>query len=383
VPTKALGTTVQWSRAFQIGSRANVVSAGTDFRWIVGDSDELTYALPTGLTPLIHRVAGGTQKIGGVFAQDLIEVTPKLQLTLSARIDRWHNSNAHNRETTLATGLPTASDKDFPNKADGATSPRIAALYRVSDRVSVWGAFSKGFRAPTLKELYSLFRVGTVLTLNNPALGPERLTGGEGGISVAPSANLTVRGTWFDNRVKDAIANVTTAANGNTRQLENLGSTNIAGFQTDLAYRLNVHWSVSAAYVFDIAKVHDSVPDAAGVNLTGKYLPEVPKHRATVQANYSHPKYVNVAVEVELTGMQFDDDQNIVQILPGVAGKAHIGLPGYSVTNFTASRVINRNADVFFGVQNLFGKLYYVGTLPTTIGTPRLVNAGVRLKVGR
>ena len=32
VPTNAVGTMVQWSRPFQLGSRANIVSAGTDFR---------------------------------------------------------------------------------------------------------------------------------------------------------------------------------------------------------------------------------------------------------------------------------------------------------------------------------------------------------------
>lgn len=383
VPTDAIGTMAQWSRVFQAGGRAHVVTAGMDFRLIDGDSDELTYALATGLTPLIHRVAGGTQKMGGVFAQDLMELTQKLQLTLSARIDRWHNYDAHNRETTLATGLPTASDKDFPDKSDTATSPRIAALYRVSDRVSVWGAFSKGFRAPTLKELYSPFRVGARLTLNNENLGPERLTGGEAGISVAPAANLSVRGTWFDNRVENPIANVTIAANGNTVQLKNLGSTNVAGFQADVAYRVKAHVGVSAAYVFDLAKVHESVPDAANVDLTGKYLPEVPKHRATLQASYSHPKYVNVAVDIEFVGMQFDDDQNVLAILPGVSGKRFVGLPSYTMTNLTASRVVTRNLDVFVGVQNVFDTLYYVGTNPTTIGTPRLVNGGIRLKVGR
>jgi outer membrane receptor protein involved in Fe transport len=53
------------------------------------------------------------------------------------------------------------------------------------------------------------------------------------------------------------------------------------------------------------------------------------------------------------------------------------------VTNFTVSRTINRNVDIFLGVQNVFGTTYYVGTMPTTIGTPRLVNGGIRLKVGR
>ena len=82
--------------------------------------------------------------------------------------------------------------------------------------------------------------------------------------------------------------------------------------------------------------------------------------------------------------MQFDDDLNVAPILPGVADKTEIGLPGYGVTNITASRTINRKVDVFFGVQNLFGTVYYVGTNPTTIGTPpRLVNGGMRLRVGR
>jgi outer membrane receptor protein involved in Fe transport len=66
-----------------------------------------------------------------------------------------------------------------------------------------------------------------------------------------------------------------------------------------------------------------------------------------------------------------------------VAGKTEVGLPAFNVTHFTISRNINRVVDVFFGVQNLFNVTYYVGTNPTTIGTPRLVNGGIRLKVGR
>jgi outer membrane receptor protein involved in Fe transport len=396
VPTDAIGTMVRWSHAFQVNGRAHVVSAGTDFRHIKGDSIEDTFAAATLLTPLIHRIAGGTQKITGVFAQDLFELAPKLQMTLSARVDNWQNYNAHNRETTIATGVPVAlacttvnllpvctGDRDLPDKSDRAVSPRVAALYRVSDSVSVWGSFSKGFRAPTLKELYSQFRVGAVLTLANETLGPERLTGGEAGISVAPTSHLTVRGTWFDNRVKNPVANVSTSTNGNTRQVRNLGSTNIAGFQTDVAYRMNASLSASAAYVYDIAKVHEYTPDSSGVDLTGKYLAEVPKNRGTVQVSYSNPKYLNVTLAVQIVGMQFDDDQNVMKILPLVTDKAVLGLPAYSVTDLTASRTINRQLDVFIGVQNLFGTLYYVGTNPTTIGTPRLVNGGVRLKVGR
>ena len=397
VPTTAIGTMVTWSRAFQLGARAHVITAGTDFRQIDGDSDEFTYALATGLTPLVHRVAGGTQRFFGAFAQDLIEISPKLQLTLSARIDSWRNFDAHNLETTIATGLPTASNRpSLPDKSDTAVSPRVAALYRATDRVSVWGSLSNGFRAPTLKELYSPFRVGAVLTLSNETLGPERLIGQEFGVSVAATANTTVRGTVFNNRVNDPIANVTAAVNNvpatpgcavagvtTCRQLQNLGSTNVSGFQTDVAYRVNGHLGMSAAYVFDIAKVHESKVDAAGNDLTGKYLAEVPKHRVSLQVNYTNPRYLNVAIESQFVGHQYDDDLNTAVILPGVPDKTEVGLPKYNVMNMTVSRTINRNVDLFFGVQNLFGTTYYVGTNPTTIGTPRLANFGIRLKVGR
>ena len=39
-----------------------------------------------------------------------------------------------------------------------------------------------------------------------------------------------------------------------------------------------------------------------------------------------------------------------------------------------------RNFDVFLGAQNLLDEEYIVGTLPTTIGSPRLVHAGVRVR---
>jgi len=36
--------------------------------------------------------------------------------------------------------------------------------------------------------------------------------------------------------------------------------------------------------------------------------------------------------------------------------------------------------EVYFGAQNVFDKEYYVGTNPTTTGSPRLMNVGVRLR---
>ena len=383
VPTNAIGAMAQWSHVLQAGGRSHVLAVGTDVRRIKGDSEETTFALPTGLTPILRRTSGGTQQIGGVFVQDLVDVTDRLQLTVSARVDWWVNHDAHNYEVTIATQQPTANNRELPDTSDTATSPRVAALYRVSNRVSVWGGVSRGFRAPTLNELYRQFRVGAILTLANETLGPERLTGLEGGVSVAPADSITVRGTWFNNRVTDPVANVTTTPNGNTRQRRNLGATNIGGFHTDVEYRPGPRWSLAGAYLFDLAKVHESARDAAGIDLTGRYLAQVPKHRGSVQASFLDASLLNATVAFQFVGHQFDDDQNVSAILPAVADKRRVGLPGYTLADVMLSRSMNPRVDLFLGVQNIFDTLYYVGTNPTTIGTPRLVNGGLRLRFGQ
>ena len=99
-------------------------------------------------------------------------------------------------------------------------------------------------------------------------------------------------------------------------------------------------------------------------------------HRGSLQASYANPRYLSVAFSLQFLGRQFDDDQN-VRVVPGFTEP---GLPKYALADFMVSRGLHRNLDVFFGVQNLFDEEYFVGTLPTTIGSPRLVNGGLRVR---
>jgi outer membrane receptor protein involved in Fe transport len=241
--------------------------------------------------------------------------------------------------------------------------------------VSVWGDIGAGFRAPTLNELYRQFRVGTVLTLANNQLGPERLVGGELGVNYMPYRNVMLRATYFDNRVEDPVSNVTlTTVGANvTQQRQNLGKTRIHGLQTDAEVRIGTSWRVTGAYLYEQARVKEF---AANPALVGNFLAQVPEHRGSVQVVYSNPRFVDAAFLVQALGMQFDDDLN-ARTVPGLSEP---GLPGYAVASFTASRAIGRNFEAFFGMQNLFDKEYFVGTLPTTIGSPRMVTGGVRVK---
>lgn len=389
VPTDGVGGMVQWTKVF---GTSHVVSAGTDYRWVDGDSEEDVYfaAVPTVITGVtqagvrsLRRVSGGTQRSMGVFVSDIITPTTKLVLTLSARADRWRNYDGHNLETTVATGLPTANYRDdLPDRTDTVFSPRVAALYHFTDRLTAWGAVNSGFRAPTLTELYRQFSVGAVVTRPNADLGPERLVGTELGVNLAPARNLTARVTWFDNRVKNPVSNVTLSPT--LAQKQNLGKTRIRGVQTDVEYRITPGLRVAGAYLYNDAKVTDGGVTNAG--LVGKFLAQVPEHRGSVQVSYAHPKIAAFAVSVQVQGRQFNDDQNINFIPAATLTEAGydadfgVGLPGYTSVDVSASRALGRMFEVFVGAQNLFDTAYFVQTNPSTIGTPRLVNAGLRVR---
>jgi outer membrane receptor protein involved in Fe transport len=390
VPTNAVGSTVQWSKSF---GAANLFSAGGDWRWVDGDSQEDAYvpAVPTVIIPpvtqqatlSVERVSGGTQQIMGAFVQDIFTPVSKVVVTLSARVDRWRNYDGHNLETTVATGLPTVNDRpSIPERTDTVVSPRLAGLFHVTDRVSVWGAANSGFRAPTLTELYRQFSVGAVTTRPNDQLGPERLVGGEAGVNVAPAHNVTARVTWFDNRITNPVSNVTLTAT--LAQKQNLGATRVWGVQSDVEYHPATFWRVSGGYLYNQAKVTDG--GAANAALVGKYLPQVPVHRGSAQVAYSNPRYVSVAVAMQFVGAQFNDDLNLnfipvaTLIASGYDGATPPGLPGYKLVDVMASRDVGRNLQVFFGVQNLFDRITFVQTNPSTLGTPRLVNGGVRIR---
>ena len=366
VPTTSVGGMTQWGRA--IGTR-QYFTVGSDFRWVDGDSEENSLDQVRGRDVTLERISGGTQRSVGVFVQDLIVPAPQLTVALSARVDSWRNYDGHNLETSLI-GAPVNNIPSLPSRSDTVVSPRVAARYHVTDRVDVWGDIGWGFRAPTLNELYRQFRVGATLTLANNALGPERLVGGEAGVTVAATPNLTLRSTWFDNRLKDPVSNVTISPPGSsvTQQRQNLGRTRIWGVQSDAEYRLGSSLKVVAAYVYDQAKVTENATEP---ELVGRYLPQVPVHRGSIRAAYANPRLVNFAAGLQFVGSQFDDDLN----------QPSRRLPKFAVVDLTASREFNPNLELFVGVQNLFDKEFFVGTLPTTVGAPRLVTGGVRIRL--
>jgi len=178
---------------------------------------------------------------------------------LGARVDDWNNFDASNLCTPVS-GTCTVPSQLFPSRSDLAFSPRLSVLRSLTHNVSLTGSVYRAFRAPTLNELYRSFRLGNVLTLNNPELSAERLTGAEAGLNISSfHRKLDLRGTFFWSDIVDPVENVTIdpAASPVLRQKQNVGRIRSRGVELDAVFHVNQQIQVTAGYGFTDATIVD------------------------------------------------------------------------------------------------------------------------------
>ena len=359
IPSKDTGVNALWTRRFV---RNHQLAVGADLRWIKANDLEDVF-LPTGFN-IRDRLIVGKQLLTGFFFQDIVTPKPRLVLVFSARLDYWRNFGASRQEILNTTKATTLTH--FPDTSTTTVSPRAGMLVHLTDHFSLRGAFYQGFRAPTLNELYRPFRVGNVQTSANANLGPERLTGVEVGFNHALGRGLFWRATGFWNRVKAPISNVTLSATQALiiRQRQNLGQLRVRGIDAEMEYRINTQWGIRGGYLFDEATVRDF---SANRIIEGRFIPQVPKHRASLSLDYFNRRWTNVSLQVRFESSRFDDDLN------------RFKLGSFFVVDLAASRPLRGPWEAFVSVENLFNLGYAVRATPVALlGTPRIVSAGVR-----
>ena len=360
VPADALGLAAQWARPLGARHRLGV---GVELRRVEGTTFETGYF---GGAATSRLEAGGEERRAAAWVEDAFAVGPRLLLTASARFDAWQHRDGRQVLLPVDGDVPT-SEKAYADRSEGAFSPRLGLLFRVSSAFSLSASGYGSFRAPTLNELYRSFRVGSVVTLANESLGAERLWGGEasGRWSAGPVA---LRVTGFDAVVRDPVANVTVevAPGLITRRRENLGRLRSRGVEAEAEARLGRRGVVTAGYVLTSARVSSFSADPS---LEGRHVPQVPRHQAVLQARYESDW--TLGLQVRWTGKAFDDDRNDLVLDPAF------------VVDVLASRALGRGVELFAAAENLFDARVIVGRTPVpTLGPPRLIRGGVRLRLG-
>lgn len=304
---------------------------GADVRSVSGRTQELfTYV---GGLPTRRREAGGESRTVGLFADGSVEAGA-LTLTLGGRIDAWRITDGALTEYALAGGVPLTNLRPADRSGTEATG-RAGVAYRLGDVAVLRAAAYRGWRLPTLNELYRPFRVGTDATAANPTLDPERLTGVDGGLTLTPTSRLSLTASLFWNRLEGAIANVTAgvgpgtfpgvgfvAAGGAYRVRQNLDAIRSTGLEVDAAWRAGpVYARASWSHV-------DPRVEASGAaSALDRLRPaQTPLHQISGTLGWRRDGW-GASATLRHLARQFEDDQNLRSLAPATTIDATIAVP--------------------------------------------------------
>jgi outer membrane receptor protein involved in Fe transport len=226
-----------------------------------------------------------------------------------------------------------------------------------------------------MNELYRTSQVGQQTTIANNSLLAERATGFEFGAELAPMRPGghdigQLRATYFWTEVNRPISAVLLSQTATTQllQRQNLGQIRSRGVMLE---GQSARWrglDGSVGYQLAIATVTAfNSTSPAQSNLTGKWIPEVPRQSVTATANYANERIASFHAIASYTGQEFDDAQNQFRLRP------------YARMDVSADRRLKWGLSLFAGAQNLLNRQIDAGLTPLlTLAAPRVVQAGMR-----
>ena len=338
---------------------AHVLRVGMDFRRAEGELFETAISAFSG-NVTARRNAGGTNTDLGLFLEDDWSLG-RLVLTLGARLDRWTIREGFYTERDASGGL--LSTDSFADRAGWDASFRGGVLYRANDVVALRAAAYSGLRLPTLNELYRPFVVFPVVTQANAALENERLEGFEAGIELTPSPAVALSLTAFDNRVKNAVANVTIAEN--LRQRRNIDAIQSRGLEASVSATLGA-FSLDASAVWTDAEAKGSGFAAA---LDGNRPSQTPRFTGGATLSWTPADDWLLSATVRHVGAQFEDDLESNVLPAATTLDAFVQVP---MTPSIAFVLRGENlTDETIVTRNQSGSI--------DLGVPRTVWAGVKV----
>ena len=272
---------------------------GVDYRRSEGDLFEDAYSAFSGnLTE--NRFAGGNNDDLGLFADYDWNYGP-ITLTGGLRADRYSINDGFYR--AVEPDGTVVTDDTFADRSDWEVTWRAGARLQMSSKLTLRTAAYSGFRLPTINELYRPFVVFPVVTQANAELEPERLEGWEFGMDLAAADWMRLSATFFDNKVKNAIANVTLAEN--LRQRRNLDAIDAQGLELAAAVDAG-QFGFDGTLTFLSPEIEGTGPASV---LDGNLPPQTPTFAASATASWEPAEGALLAATLRHVGKQFESDQ--------------------------------------------------------------------------
>ena len=303
-----------------------------------------SYALPAP-TPLTSRVE--TQKSVGVFAQDQISLSDRVQVRLGARFDDYRQTLQDRVTSRVST------------QSESRVSPQLGLVLRATDALSLYATYGENFRP-----------LSGVDAQGN-GFKPNQSTAVEAGTKFSVGG---IDGTVavFEVRQK----NILVAADASAATQLAIGRARSQGLEVDLQGEITDGLSLLASYAHVDAQTSNTFNDPNfGVLVpAGTRLLNVPRHTLSLQLVKAMP--------VADRGLQVG------------GGLLHVGersgefttafkLPAYTVVRAFAAYEISRAMTLRLDVDNLFDQTYYTNSFSSLWvqpGTPRSVRLSASVR---
>ncbi|HXS12183.1 MAG TPA: TonB-dependent receptor, partial [Acidobacteriaceae bacterium] len=366
VPTDEFGFALQTTRAF---AHAVTAAVGADMRDVRATDNETPVV--GGTVRATTSVSARQRELGGY--GDAIWQPKDWSVSGSVRVDSFRTFDARQTIAGMRTTI-------LPEIDEVMVSPRIGLVRYLPHGVALTGTAFRAFRGPTINELYRTSQVGQQTTIANNQLLAERATGFELGVEFAQIRARDqelgrMRAAYFWTEVNRPISAVllSQTATSQLLQRQNLGQIRSRGLMVEGQSARWRGFDASLGYQFAVATVtafNSSSPVQS--NLTGKWIPEVPRHSLTATANYTAERVASFHLIASYAGQEFDDAQNQFRLHP------------YARFDVSAERRLRWGLSVFAGAQNLLNRQIDAGRTPIlTLAAPRLVQAGMRFTFER
>ncbi|MCT2398761.1 TonB-dependent receptor [Novosphingobium mangrovi (ex Huang et al. 2023)] len=338
--------------------KAHTFRVGADWRRTSGTMMENAISAFSGQITARRR-AGGRNTDLGLFIEDDWTLGP-IVLTGGLRADRTRISGGYYASRNPDGSLD--SETRYPTRSDWTVTYRAGALFRAGNGIALRAAAYSGIRLPTLNELYRPFTVFPVVTEANADLRSEKLEGYEAGIDVMLLEGVKLSVTAFDNRIRNAIANVTIGTN--LRQRRNLPAIDAKGVEIGMqAARGPLRFDASLAWSdTEVRGKGDSA------DLDGMRPAQTPKFSASATLAVVPVEGWRLAATLRHVGKQYEDDLQ-TDVLPAATTlDAFVEVP------------LGRGASIVLRGENLFDENIITRNSGGSIdlGVPRTLWAGLR-----
>jgi outer membrane receptor for ferrienterochelin and colicin len=319
--------------------------------------------------------ADGRQRFISPFANfDSRFLDDNLIVNIGARYDWIKTSDGANWDNQSSAGKP-AYNNTFDSNTEGSFSPKLGVAWHPDDKTTLRLSGGKGFRAPSLFELYKVHvrSGGTYYREASPDLEPEEIWSYDVGVERFLADSLWGRLTFYQsfakNYIGDRLIGTGTFSGGKTRyeyKLDNISKVDIYGIETELEWYAMTDLTLFMNYTFNISEVKE---DENNADLEGNYLPNDPRHNFHWGFRYNNPKVVNFSVTVNYYADIYYDNENT------------LNEGGYFTVDASVSRRFFDRLTAYVNAENLFDEEYAMFrslSAGDTIAPGLIVMAGIK-----